>query len=123
MANTGQRAGCDSRRQSRGENKTGSEAANEVADCRRRRNISAHHAESLGQRALDYCQAMTQSLAVSDAAAARTIETNGVYLIEIGHCALRLRDIAEFHDRRDIAIHRIDRLERNQLRRIRIEIG
>jgi len=34
-----------------------------------------------------------------------------------------IRDVTRFRDRRDIAVYRIDRFERNQLRRVLIEIA
>ena len=39
-----------------------------------------------------------------------------MHLVEIGHRAEAVGDVAEFADRRDIAIHRIDRLEAYELR-------
>ena len=37
-------------------------------------------------------------------------------LVEIGHRAVTVRDVAQFADRRDVAVHRIDRFEAHQLR-------
>jgi len=41
-------------------------------------------------------------------------------LVEIGHGAVTLRDVTERGDRGDVAVHRIDALERDQLRRRRV---
>jgi hypothetical protein len=66
---------------------------------------------------------MAQAFAVGDAAALRTVETDGMHFVQIGHGMMGVGDIAQFGDRRDIAIHRIHRFKRHQLRRMRIEIG
>ena len=123
MPDAGQRAGGDRRRQRGGEDEAGGKAADEIADRGRCRDIAADHAERLRQRAFDHGQAMAHALAVGDAAAVRAVETDAMHLVEIGHGVVGVRDVAEFRDRRDVAIHRIDRLERHQLRRVRIEIA
>ena len=46
-----------------------------------------------------------------------------MHFVEIGHGIMGVRDIAQLRDRRDIAVHRIDRFERDQFRRVRIEIA
>jgi len=38
-----------------------------------------------------------------------------VHLVEIGHRAIAVGDVAQFADRGDVAIHRIDRLEADEL--------
>ncbi len=43
--------------------------------------------------------------------------------VQIGHGVVSFRDVAELRDRRDIAVHRIDRFERDQLWRMRVEIA
>ncbi len=43
--------------------------------------------------------------------------------VKIGHGVVGIRDVANFRDRRDIAVHRIYRFERNQLWRVQIEIA
>ena len=123
MADAGQRAGGHGRRQRGGEDEAGGETADEVADRRRGSDIAADDTECLGQRAFDHGQTMAHAFAVGDAAAARAIKANAVDFVEIGHGIIGVRDVAELRDRRDIAIHRIDRLERDQLRRVRIEVA
>ncbi len=123
MPNAGQRAGRHRGRQRGREDEAGGEAADEIADRGGRRHITADHAERLGQRALDHRQAMADPLPVGDTAALRAVEADAMNFIEIGHGIMGIRDVAKFRDRRDIAIHRIDRLERHQLRRMRVEIG
>ena len=76
MADAGQRAGGDGRRQRRGEDEARGEAADEIADRRRGGDIAADHAERLGERAFDHGQAMAQPFALGDAAAARAVEAD-----------------------------------------------
>jgi hypothetical protein len=58
------------------------------------------------------------AVALGNAAAARTVKPDRMHLVEIGHCSELVGDIAEFADRRDVAVHRIDRLEANKLRSV-----
>ena len=104
-------------RQGRGEDEAGRKAAHEVAERGRGRDIAADDAEGLRQRAFDHGQPVAEALALGDAAAARAIEADGMNLVEIGHGAVRVRDVAELGDRRDVAVHRVDGFERHELRR------
>ncbi len=65
-------------------------------------------------------EAVHDAVALGDAAAARAVEADGVDLVEIGHGAVALGDIAELGDRRDVAVHRIDGFEADQLRPRRV---
>jgi hypothetical protein len=47
---------------------------------------------------------MAQAFAVGDAAALRTVETDSMHFVQIGHGMMGVGDIAQFGDRRDIAI-------------------
>ena len=47
----------------------------------------------------------------------RAVQADRVDLVEIGHGVVRVGDVAEFGDRRDVAVHRIDGLEGDELRR------
>jgi hypothetical protein len=62
-----------------------------------------------------------QAVAFGNAAAARSVHADGMHFIEIGHRAVFIGEIADFLDGRDVAIHRIDRLEGDQLRRTRVD--
>ena len=75
-------------------------------------DIAAHHAERLAERALDHRQPVHQALALGDAAAARAVEADRMDLVEIGHRAVLVGDVAELGDRRDVAVHRIDATRR-----------
>jgi hypothetical protein len=56
---------------------------------------------------------MTPSL--GNAATTRAVEPDRVHLVEIGHRPEMFGHIAQFADRRDVAVHRIDRLEADEL--------
>ena len=63
------------------------------------------------------------AVALGNAAAARPVEPDRMHLVEIGHRPVRLGDVAQLGDRRDVAVHRIDRFERDQFRHGGIERG
>src|SRR5881394_1377410 len=75
----------------------------EVLRCR----IAAVAAERLGQRALEDVDAMHDAVAFGDAAAARAVHADRMNLVDIGHGAVALGEIADPGQRRDIAVHRI----------------
>ena len=56
----------------------------------------------------------------SDPSAVRAVHPDGMDLVEIGHRVIPLGDIANLYNWRDIAIHRIYRLEADELRPPRI---
>jgi hypothetical protein len=79
-------------------------------------NVAVEGAERLGEGALDHIDAVHDGVTLGDAAAARTVDADGMYLVEIGHSAVFLGEIGNLTDRRDVAVHRIDRFEGDQLR-------
>ena len=81
-------------------------------------DIAAHDAEALGERAVDDVDAMHDAVTLGDAAAARAIKADGVHLVEIGERVVLLGEIADRGDRRDMAVHGIDALEHDDLRRL-----
>ena len=114
------RAGGQRRRQRRREDEAGGERADEVAERRRGCDITAHHAEGLAERTFDDGEPVHQPFALCNAAATRAVHAHRMHLVEIGHRAVAVGQIADLLDRRDIAIHGIDRFEGDQLRRIGI---
>ena len=58
------------------------------------------------------------AVALGDAAAARAVKADRVHLVEIGQRAVLLGQIADRGDRRDVAVHRVDALEDDDLRRV-----
>ena len=66
------------------------------------------------------CEAeANRAVALGDTAAARPVHADRVHLVEIGHRAIAFGEIADRRDRRDIAVHRIDRFEGDQLGAVR----
>src|SRR4051794_8360279 len=109
-------AGGESRRQRRCVDKAGRAAPEEVDQCCRSGDITPHHAKCLAMRTLDRSQPMHCAVAFGDPIAARAVHANSMDLVEISHRAVALGDIANLCDGCDITIHRIDRLEANELR-------
>ena len=79
-------------------------------------DIAAEAAERLGQRAFQNIDAVHDAVALGDAAAARTVHADGVNLVDIGHGAVALGEIADLGQRRDVAVHRIQALAGDQFR-------
>ena len=80
------------------------------------RDVAAEAAERLGERAFEHVDAVHDAVALGDAAAARAVHADRVDLVDIGHGAVLLGEIADLLDRRDVAVHRIEALEGDQLR-------
>ena len=90
--------------------------AQKINDCRGARDRTADCAERLAERALDHRRAVHDPVTFGSPAAARSVEPDGVNLVEIGHRAEALGYVAQFADWGDVAVHRIDRFEADQLR-------
>ena len=120
VADRGNGAGSERWRQRRREDEAGSKGADEIAQRRGGRNVTAHDAERLAERALDHRQAIHQAFALGNAAATRAIHADGMDFIEIGHRPVLVGEIADLLDRRDVTIHRIDRFEGDHFWRVRI---
>ena len=90
--------------------------AHRIDDVRARRDIAAERAERLRERAFQYVDAMHLPLARANAAAARPVHADRVHLVAIGHRAVFFRQIADRLHRRDVAVHRIEAFEDDQLR-------
>ena len=59
---------------------------------------------------------MGEALALGDAAAAFAIEADGVDLVDVGQRIPALRRVEDLLDRRDVAVHRIEAFEHDELR-------
>src|ERR1700688_2364739 len=106
----------DRRRQRRGENETRRMASEEIDECRRCSHITANDPHCLCQRAL-YCgDAVHQALAFGDSATPRSVQADGVHLVEIRHGAVALGHVAQLGYGRDVAIPRIERFQADPLR-------
>ena len=123
MAHAGQRRRGDGGRQRRGEDEARAAGAHEVDGGRGRGDIAADHAERLGERALHDIDLVERAVALGHARAARAVHADGMDLVEIGERAVAVRDVADLADRRDVAVHRVDRFEGHDLGRRRIGAG
>src|ERR1700730_15838604 len=90
-------------------------AAQEIDERRRARDIATDRAKGLAEGTLNDGRAVHDAVALGNAAATRTVEPDRVHLVEISHRPETLGDVAQFADRRDVAVHRIDRLEADEL--------
>ena len=115
MPHAGKRPGGDGGRQGRRKDKARGEAAHKIAQRGRRGDIAADDAEGLRQCPFDHRQPMTDAEAPGNPAAARAVEPDRMDLVEIGHGAKGLGRVAQFGNRRDVAIHRVDRLKGDEL--------
>src|ERR1700757_4100507 len=115
MADRGQSTRGDRRRQGGCEDKAWRVTAQKIDEHRRAGNVAADRTEGFPERALDHGRAVHDPIALGDAAAAWPVEPDRVHLVKIGHRAKTLGDVANFADRGDVAIHRIHRLEADEL--------
>ena len=79
-------------------------------------DIAAEAAERLGQRAFQDVDAVHDAVALGDAAAARAVHADRMDLVDIGHGAITLGEIADLRQRRDVAVHRIQAFAGDQFR-------
>ena len=86
-------------------------------------DVAADDAEGLAERALDQRDAVHQPALLGNAAAARAVEPDRMDLVEVGHRAVLLGDIEDLADRGDVAVHRVDALEGDDLRPVGLERG
>ncbi len=106
----------DQHRAERGrEDEAGGVGTDAVDDLLVGRDIAAHHPECLAQRALDQVDPVCGLLALGNPAAAGAVHADGVHLIDIGQRVVSFGQVADRVDRRDVAIHRIDAFEGDQL--------
>ncbi len=108
--------GADRRWQRGREDEARSIAAHGVADRRTCRDIAAKAAECLRERTLEHVDTPHYALLLGHTAAPRAVHADRVHLVGISHGAIAVSEIADALDRRDVAVHRIERLERDQLR-------
>ena len=79
-------------------------------------DVAAHAAERLGQGTLDHVEVLRHAARLGNAAAGRPVDPDGMHLVEIGHGAVAPGELDHAFDRTDVAVHRVDALERDQLR-------
>ena len=115
MLDGGGRRGADRRRQRGGEDEARRVGAHRVDQLGRAGDVAAEAAERLGQGTLDDINPMRRIVALGDAAAARAVHADRVHFVDIGHRVVFVGEIADRVDRRDVAVHRIEALEDDQL--------
>ena len=116
-------AGGDRGRQRGREDEARAAGAHEVDGGGGRGDVAADHAERLGERALHDVDLVERAVALGHAGAARAVHADGMDLVEIGEGAVAMGDVADLADRRDVAVHRVDRFEGDDLGRRRIGAG
>ena len=97
--------GADCRRQSGCEDEARGVGTNCVDKGGASGDVASHAAEGLGQRSFDYVHAVHGMVTRGDSCAARAIHANRMDLVEIGHGAVSLGEIADAIDRGDIPAH------------------
>ena len=111
MADTGQSASDNDRRQRGGENKARGIRAHRIDQICLGGNIAAHQAKALGERPLDDINPVSHPVALGDAAALGPVKPNGMHLVQIGQRAIFFGQVANCANWGNIAVHRIYRLE------------
>src|SRR5205809_1795380 len=95
MADAGERAGGDGRRQRGGKDEPRSVAAQKIDQRRRAGDIAADRAEGFAERPLDDGRAVHDPVALGNTAAARAVEAYRMHLVEVSHRAELVRDVAQ----------------------------
>ena len=103
-------------RHRRGEDEARREAPDGIDDDGRAGDVPADDAEGLGERPLDHGDPVEHAVSLRDAGSASAVETNCVDLVEVGERSVARRHVAELPERRDVAVHRVDRLEADECR-------
>ena len=106
--NRGRKSGC--------EDEAGRKGAHGIHDRARAGDVAAQRAERLCQRALDNVDAVGEAALFGDAAAAQPVHADGMNLVDVGHRVVFFSEVGDRCDRRDVAVHRIDGFENDQLR-------
>ena len=115
MGDRGRRSRGDRRRQGRRENEPGSVGTDGVYQRPRAGNVAAERAKGFCQSSLDDIDPSHDPIPLCNAGATAPIHADSVHLVEIGHGAVARRKVADRLERRDVAVHRIDALEHDQL--------
>ena len=98
-------------------------AAHEVDELATARDEAADDAEALAEATLHDVGLVEQARGLQQAAALRAVHADGMGLVDEGQRAVAPRDGQQLAQRRDVAVHRVQRFERHQLRPGRVERG
>ena len=112
--------GADCRGQGGGEDETRSVGTHRIDQCSASGDIAAKATEGLGQGAFDHVDSVHGAVARCDARTARAIHADGMDLVEIGHRAVSIGQVTELADGSNVATHRVNTFEDDQLRSARI---
>ncbi len=115
VADRGRCGRTDRGRQRRREDEARSVGADRVDDLGIAGDVAAEAAEGLGERAFQHVDAMHDAVALGNTAAARTVHADRMDLVDIGHGAVFLGEIADLCERGYVAVHRIQALAGDQL--------
>ena len=115
VAHSLQRTGGQRRRQRRGENEGRGIGADEVDDIAVGRDIAAHAAKGLGQRAFDDVDPVCLLIAFGYPATVQAVEPDRVDFVEVGQRAVLFREVADGADWGEIAFHRVTGLKGDDL--------
>src|SRR5262249_34085845 len=108
------RRGTDRWREGGGEDESRRVGAYRIGDGGAPRDIAAETAKSLRQRALDHVDAVQGPFPCCDAGAAWPVHAGRMHLVDIGHGAVALRQVADLAHGSDVAVHRVERFEHDQ---------
>src|SRR5260370_11560619 len=120
MTYAGERTGRKDGRERCREDEARGAASDEIDQGGAAGDVTAHDAKRLTERSLNDGEAVHDAVALGNAAAARAVEPDGMNLIEIGHGAMAVGDVAELGDRGNVAIHGVNRFETDEFRAARI---
>ena len=116
MAHAGE-SGCRDRRRQRGrEDEAAGVAAHGVDDAQRACDKAAERAVALGEAALHDRHLVRGAERLGDTGALVPVGARRVRLVEVGQRAVLGGERADLAQRGDVAVHRVDRLERDDAR-------
>src|SRR5580693_10591984 len=89
----GGRGGGERRRQRRGENEGGRVRAHGIDDRRLGGDIAAERSKSLGESPFNDVDLVHDAVSFGDTSATRTVQTNRMHFVDIGHGVVTARKI------------------------------
>ena len=104
------------RRQRGGEDEARRIRANGVDHVGAAGDVTAERAEGFRKRAFQHVDPVHLAIARADAGAARAVHADRMHLVAIGHRIVLFGEVADRFHRRGVAVHRVEGLERDQLR-------
>ena len=90
--------------------------ADRIDERRASGDVATEAAKGLGERAFDHVDAVHGAVAGGDTSSTRAVHPDRMDLVEVGQGVVSLGEIADKADRGDVASHRIQALESDNLR-------